>query len=108
MFECLHLERIDIQSNSLPTMEWTIVMRYAPEVGGFKGFVDYIMSVLYTLMHGETPPRIFGECMKLIQQAPNVKVGEWYIFKDHTIIRVYGAEVKPYKIPIYLTMHIHS
>jgi hypothetical protein len=36
------------------------------------------------------------------------KNGDWYLFQNHTKIRVYGCELAPYKLPKYLPMRIFS
>ena len=31
------------------------------------------------------------------------QVGDWILYKDFIVIRIYGAEKKPYKLPKFLT-----
>ncbi len=40
--------------------------------------------------------------------AKNNKVGDWYLYQNHTKIRVYGYQLCPYKLPKYLPMRIFS
>ena len=40
--------------------------------------------------------------------AKNSKVGDWYLYQNHTEIRIYGYELAPYKFPKYLPMRIFS
>jgi hypothetical protein len=34
------------------------------------------------------------------------KTGDWYLYQNHTEIRVYGCELAPYKLPRYLPVRI--
>ena len=33
-------------------------------------------------------------------------MGDWFSFKDHTVIRIFGFEGKPYKFLVFLTIRI--
>ena len=35
-------------------------------------------------------------------------MGDWYLYKDYTKIKLYGCELEPYKLPIYLTPRLFS
>jgi hypothetical protein len=35
-------------------------------------------------------------------------MGDWYLYQDHTEIRVYGCELDPYKLPKYLPVRIFA
>jgi hypothetical protein len=35
-------------------------------------------------------------------------VGDWYIFENYTEIRVYGSELRPFLLPIFLTPRIFA
>jgi len=75
---------------------------------GFKICIDKFMATTYTLIHNEHPPRIFSKCIIFLQCNPKLKYGDWYIFEDYTILRIYGLELKPYKLPIFLTPRVFS
>jgi hypothetical protein len=36
------------------------------------------------------------------------KTSDWYLYQDHTEIRVYGCELTPYKLPKYLPVRIFA
>lgn len=38
----------------------------------------------------------------LLQYSPETGVGDWFLFKDHIVISLYGSKVQPYKLPIYI------
>ena len=43
-------------------------------------------------------PRI-NEDLKFLLQNPIELIGDWFCFKDSTVIRVYEFEGEPYKLP---------
>ena len=34
--------------------------------------------------------------------------GDWYLYQNHTEIRIYGCQLAPYKLPKYLPMRLFS
>ena len=55
------------------------------------------MFIVYTLFYKETHTRIFLECKHILQMNPsypNLKVVDWYICKEHMVLKVYDFEVK--------------
>ena len=53
-------------------------------------------------------PRISQEIKMVLQLAKNNKVGDWYLYQNHTEIIVYGCQLAPYKLPKYIPMRIFS
>jgi hypothetical protein len=76
--------------------KWTPKVRKHAKNEDFKTFVDNCMYISYILFHQDHPLRLFPECKKLLQLSQDTKVGDWYIFENHTIIRIYGYEIEPY------------
>ena len=60
------------------------------------------------MLTGNTQPRISQEIKRVLQLAKNNKVGDWYLYQNHTEIRIYGCQLAPYKLPKYLSMRIFS
>jgi hypothetical protein len=42
----------------------------------------------------------------ILQLSKDARTRDWYLVEDHTIIRVYGFEKEPFKLPIFLTPRI--
>ena len=36
------------------------------------------------------------------------QIGDWFLFQDYNVIRVYGSEEKPYRLPTFLTHRIFA
>jgi hypothetical protein len=66
------------------------------------------MSKAYQIIHDEIPPRIFPECKKLLQLSPDKRVGDWYIFENYTEIKIYGSELQPFLLPVFLNPRIFA
>ena len=43
-----------------------------------------------------------------MQLSKKSKIGDWYLYEDHTVIRVYGCELCPFRLPKYVPMRIFS
>jgi hypothetical protein len=43
-----------------------------------------------------------------MQPTSQLPSGDWFLFEDHTVIRVYGFTGKPYKLPAFLTPRIFA
>lgn len=71
----------------------------------FFYFTNRIMAAIYKLIFVSTMPRI-QEDFKLLLQNLVEPVGDWFCYQDFTILRVYGFEGEPYKLPKFLTRRI--
>ena len=48
-------------------------------------------------------PRVLEEMKTKLQLSPNIKTVDWFLYKDHIVIRVYGFIEAPYLLPSFLT-----
>lgn len=65
------------------------------------------MASVYTFIHGEGLPRLDEE-FKTYLQHPSAQVGDWFLYQDYTVIRIYGFEDQPYRLPKFLTRRIFA
>lgn len=63
------------------------------------------MPAIDKVIFGSTMPRIGGD-LKLLLENPVDVIGDWFCFKDSTVIRVYGFEGEPYKLPKFTTRRL--
>jgi hypothetical protein len=61
------------------------------------------MNSFYIFLHSTPPPRMFPELKKMLQLSKETRVRSWFLFQYHTIIRIYGCEEEPNKLPSLLT-----
>ena len=52
-------------------------------------------------------PRI-SEDLKILLQNPVEIVGDWFCFEDYTLIRVYGFEGDPFRLPNFTTRRLFA
>jgi len=45
---------------------------------------------------------------KILHLSKDYSIGDWYFYQNHTVIRIYGCELSPYKLPKYVPMRLFS
>ena len=74
----------------------------------YTDFIDIFVHPVVTMLLESPPPRISSNIRRILQLSKNHKVGDWYLYQNHTKIRIYGYELPPYKLPNYLPMRLFS
>ena len=64
----------------------------------FFTFSSMVIPAIYKLIFGSIMPGI-GADLKALLQGPVELIGDWFCFADYTLIRVYGFEGEPFKLP---------
>jgi hypothetical protein len=59
------------------------------------------MSIAYIFLHGSLAPRIFPKARRILQLSPDTKIGDLFLFENHTIIRISGIILR---MEIYFKM----
>lgn len=73
----------------------------------FFSFASSVILALYKLIFGSSMPRI-GEDLKLLLQNPVEPMGDWFCFEDYTLIRIYGFEGEPFRLPKFTTRRLFA
>ena len=60
------------------------------------------MAKAYSIRFNYVPPRISLTLNITLQFSPNTKTRDWYLFENHTILRIYGLKEDPYLLPTFL------
>lgn len=71
-------------------------------------FVDLFVYPVSSLLMRTPPPRLTHDMQKILQLSKNYKIGDWYFYQNHTILRIYGCELCPYRLPRYVPMRLFS
>ena len=58
--------------------------------GNYKYFVDKFLSHTYEIFYGKKSTTMPKDLRKFLRLSPEVRIGDWYLFRNHTVIRVYG------------------
>jgi len=73
----------------------------------FFTFASSVIPALYKLIFGSTMPRIGGD-LKLLLHGLVESVGDWFCFEDYTLIKVYGFEGEPFKLPKFTSRRLFA
>ena len=71
-------------------------------------FANSIMSEIYKMLFNEVLPRVLEDMKCLMQSSPEDRVGDWFLHKDSTVLRIYGFTGEPYKLPAFLTPRVFA
>jgi hypothetical protein len=85
------------QHVALPTIEWLPMVRDHVTSEGFLQYVNSFISILDFIIQNEVFVIIIPLVKGSLQLQNNTKVGDWFLFEQFTMIRVYGLEEKPYQ-----------
>ena len=68
----------------------------------FINFTNKVMSSIQKMIFGISLPRMTEE-MKVYMHNSNEPIGDWFLYKYFTVLRVYGFEDEPHGLPVFLT-----
>jgi hypothetical protein len=74
----------------------------------FKAFIDLFYHPVVSMLGGRPEPRINDEFQRNLHLSNNTKTEDWYLYQNHTDIKVYGCELAPYKLPKYFSVRIFA
>jgi hypothetical protein len=60
------------------------------------------------MLSGRQEPRINEEIQIILHLSDLSKTRYWYLYRNHTEIRIYGCELVPYKLPKYFPVRIFA
>jgi len=86
----------------------TYLIRGDPGDSGLFEFTSLFLPVAYKILNGSLPPTFLPKAQECLQLSKDVRCGDWFIFEEYTEIRLYGASVKPYKLPKFAPMWLFS
>ena len=66
-------------------------------------FLNSLMAEIYGIFFQERLPKVLPEMKEMLQLSPKM-IGDWFLTKFETIIRLYGFVHQPYILPAFLTI----
>ena len=75
---------------------------------GFSYFVNEFASRVYFLFFEVNYPRVPQHFQVYLHPQAENQIGHWFLYHDYIVIRVYGCEEQPYKLPVFLTPRIFA
>ena len=61
-----------------------------------------------SLLLSARPPRLTDEIQRILHLSKAYSIGDWYVYQNHTVIRIYGCELAPYRLPRYVPMRLFA
>ena len=60
------------------------------------------------MLFDEVLPQVLKEMKSMMQSSPEDRVRDWFLYKDFTVLRIYGFTGEPYRLPAFLTPRIFA
>ena len=60
------------------------------------------------MLFDEVLPRVLEEMKTMMQSSPEDRVGDWFLYKDSTVLRIYGFTQEPYRLTAFLTPRVSA
>jgi hypothetical protein len=87
---------------------WTSFLKVNSTQFSFKEFIDQFYDPVVSILSDRPEPWINDEVQRVLHLLNHTNMGDWYLYQNHTEIRVYECELAPYKLPKYLPVRIFS
>jgi len=71
-------------------------------------FIDLFIYPATSLLLITPPARLSAEMQKILHLSKDYSIGDWYFYQNHTMIKIYGCELSPYKLPNYVPMRLFA
>ena len=102
------LQKLDTKGQPRSVIFWTPLFHKFQSPYTYSDFIDSFVHPVMTMLSGSPPPTVSPEIKRVLQLSKQSKVGDWYLYQNHTEIRIYGCQLAPYKLPKYLPMRSFS
>ena len=71
-------------------------------------FIDLFIYPTTSLFMTTLPARLSAEMQKILHLSKEYNIGDWYFYQNHIVIRIYGCELAPYRLPKYVPMRLFA
>jgi len=101
------IKRLDAQGNQSSVVYWSSIFHYGSHSPyTYCEFIDLFIHPAMSLLLSSPPPRLTDEMQRILQLSKVYSIGDWYFYQNHTVIRIYGCELAPYRFPRYVPMRV--
>ena len=98
------MQKLDQDGKPQPITFWTSLLRRNSTEFSFKQFIEQFYHPVVSMLSGRPEPRIDEEFQIILHLSDLTKMGDWYLYQNHTEIRIYGCELAPYKLSKYFML----
>ena len=104
-----YMNKLDTRGNPRSVIFWTSIFYYSyTSPYSYNEFIYQFVYLVTSMLTGHPPPRISDDIKRILQLSKQYKIGDWYLYQNHTEIRIYGCELRPFKLPKYVPMRLFS
>lgn len=107
-FVDLGLNVMDVNNQKKTMVNWTNLVKSKRNNEGFSYYIASFMSILYIIFNNSDPPKILPKAQYLLQMRKYLKAGNCFLFKDYVEVRLYGADVPPYRLLYFFPISIFA
>ena len=103
------VKKVDAQGSPRSVVYWTSIFHRkfnAPYT--YCKFIDLFIHPAMSLFLSSPPPTLTDEMQRILQLSKAYSIGDWYLYRNHTVIRIYGCELPPYILPKYVPMRLFA
>lgn len=103
------IKRLDAQGNQRSVVYWSSIFHHGSHSPyTYCEFIDLFIHPAMSLLLSSPSPRLTDEMQRILQLSKVYSIGDWYFYQNHTVIRIYGCELAPYRLPMYVPMRLFS
>jgi hypothetical protein len=102
------MQKMDADGKPQPVTAWTSLLKRNSAEYNFAEFIDQFYHPVVSMLAGVPEPRVNDEVRRVLHLSENAKTGDWYLYQNHSEIRVYGCELAPFKLPKYIPVRIFA
>jgi hypothetical protein len=102
------MQKMDADGKPQPVTAWTSLLKRNSAEFNFAEFIDQFYHPVLGMLAGVPEPRVNDEVRRVLHLSENTKTGDWYLYQNHSEIRVYGCELAPFKLPKYMPVRIFA
>jgi len=107
-FQC-SIRKLDSQGERRSVIFWSSVFHQVQDSPySYCEFVDQFVYPVICLLKRTPPARLSRDMQKILQLSRSYKIGDWYLYQNHSVIRIYGCELCPYRLPKYVPMRLFA
>ena len=100
-----YVKKLDAKGNPRSVIFWSSITHNSSDSPySYNEFIDLFVHPATTVLTGVYPPRVSSEIKKILQLSKQYRIGDWYLYRNHTEIIIYGCELCPFKLPKYVLM----
>jgi hypothetical protein len=96
------MQKMDKEGKPQEDALWTLLLRRNSTEITFKQFIELFYHPVVGILSGRPEPRINEEIQRVLHLSYLEKTIDWFLYHNHTEIRVCGCELAPYKLPKYV------